>query len=100
MEAKSDCWIQLEFGADSVAHCVFAPGDADFGTEDDGRGNVRLHVPPLSFLQTCDNQRKDSPVGAFILSPEPLGGDEEDREETTKQGEKGRKKERTEQRKD
>lgn len=87
MEVKSD-WTRLGFGADSVTHWLFAPEDFDLclGTGDDGRGDRLLRFSLLSLLQTCDNQRKDSPVGVFILSPEPLQGEEVDRKEkTTKQ---------------
>ena len=60
--------------------------DPDVCAGADGRGKVlEPHPPPLPpppalFLhQTCHYQRKDSPVEALTLSPEPLGGDEEGR---------------------
>lgn len=54
--------------------------DACVHSGTDGVGNVsNLHSPPLSLQQTCYYQRKDSPVEAFTLSPEPLESEGEDR---------------------
>lgn len=73
-----------EFGesrADSLSRRVAAPGGSGLGDPDagegdgtDGRGNVsKAHSPPpVLLLQTCHYQRKDSPVEALTLSPEPL----------------------------
>lgn len=54
-------------GLDPVA----APGDLCV-SECDGTGRVPLHPPAAAPLQTCGNQRKDSPVGGLTLSPDPL----------------------------
>lgn len=83
MEANIGRRIQLdhefgESGAESAARGLVAPEDPDagLGTGDDGRGDVSTPPPPvLLLLQTCHYQRKDSPVEALTLSPEPLGGD-------------------------
>lgn len=79
MEANIHCRFG-ESGADPAARGVVAPEDPDggVGTGADGRGDVSKPPPPallLLLLQTCHYQRKDSPVEALTLSPEPLGGD-------------------------
>lgn len=84
MEANFGCWIHLDcdFGescADSATCGLVAP-DACMGSGADVKRNVsELHSRPV--LQTCYYQRKDSPVGAFRLSPEPLESDGEKRKE-------------------
>ncbi len=84
MEANTDRRIQLdrdfdESGADSGPHGFVAPEDPDVvvGAGADGRENVSKPPSPpvLLLLQTCHYQRKDSPVEALTLSPEPLGCD-------------------------
>lgn len=84
MEANTGRRVQLdrEFGADSAARGLVAPEDPDVGA--DGRGDVSKPRPPppppvLLLLQTCYYQRKDSPVEALTLSPEPLWGERGER---------------------
>lgn len=99
LEVNTGCEIQVdcEFGesaADSVPPGLVVPEEPDacVGTGADGRGCIsKPHSPPPVLLllhQTCHYQRKDSPVEALILSPEPLGGDEEER--TGKEAGKGK----------
>lgn len=102
MEAKTDRRIQLdhelgESGADSAARSLVAPEDPDagVGTGADGRRNVsRRHSPPvvLLLLQTCHYQRKDSPVEALTLSPEPLWCEKKEKGKKGRQREAGRNK--------
>lgn len=80
-----------ESGAGCAARGAVAP-DAGVGTGARRRGDVpRPRSPPLVLLllRTCHYQRKDSPVEALTLSPEPLwsdGGREIKRAGTGKQG--------------
>lgn len=83
METNTDHRIQVhrEFGesrADPAPRGLVAPEDPhqNVGAGADGRENVSKALPPvLLLLHTCDYQRKDSPVEALTLSPEPLCGD-------------------------
>ncbi len=94
MEVNTGRRIQLdrkfgESGADSAARGLAAPEDPDvgLGIGADGRCNVSKPPPPvLLLLQTCHYQRKDSPVEALTLSPEPLGGDREKKEKGQAKG--------------
>lgn len=81
MEANVGHRIQLDrdFGESGADSGLDAPENPDAGVdaEADGRGNVSKPPPPpvLLLVRTCHYQRKDSPVEALTLSPEPLGGD-------------------------
>lgn len=107
IEESTGCRIQPdrefgESGADSASRCVAAHGgaglgdpDAGEGTGTDEKGNVsKAHSPlPFLLLQTCHYQRKDSPVEALTLSPEPLGCDRGKKKgETGRQRKAGRNK--------
>lgn len=83
MEANVGHRIQLDrdFGESGAGSGLDAPENPDASVDAgaDGRGNVSKPPPPpppvLLLVQTCYYQRKDSPVEALTLSPEPLGGD-------------------------
>lgn len=70
MEANAEHRVESSYsGADYVALGFVAP-------EVDEKGRVSKPQAPPSILlhhDTCHYQRKDSPVEALILSPEPLG---------------------------
>lgn len=69
-----------EFGeSDAGPGGLLAPEDPhqSGGAGGDGRYNVSEPPPPdLLLVLTCRYQRKDSPVEALTLSPEPLDGDQ------------------------
>lgn len=83
----------------------FGESGADFappeGTEEEagagvgGRGDVSEPPPPVLFFllllpQTCHYQRKDSPVEALTLSPEPLRGGCQEEEGNARRAVKGK----------
>lgn len=76
--------LDRDFGESGADSGLDAPENPDAGVDAgaDGRGNVSKPPPPppppvllLLLVRTCHYQRKDSPVEALTLSPEPLGGD-------------------------
>lgn len=101
MEANVGHRIQLDrdFGESGADSGLDAPENPDAGVDAgaDGRGNVSKPPPPppppvllLLLVRTCHYQRKDSPVEALTLSPEPLGGDRGGKTERGKKAGKGR----------
>lgn len=100
MEANVGHRIPLDrdFGESGADSGLDAPENPDAGVDAgaDGRGNVSKPPPPppppvllLLLVRTCHYQRKDSPVEALTLSPEPLGGDRGGKTERGKRQAKG-----------
>lgn len=94
-EANCGCRIQLECDSgESEDHAplgLVAPDNShqNAGAGDDCMENVS-NPPPDLLPHTCQYQRKDSPVEALMLSPEPLeGSDREMKGEMARQRKAG-----------
>lgn len=92
-ETNCGCRIQLECDSGESQGLV-ASDDShqNAGAGDDRREKVLNPPPPPPVLlsHTCQYQRKDSPVEALILSPEPLeGSDREMKGEMARQRKAG-----------
>lgn len=90
-EANCGCRIQLECDpGESEDHAPPNDSHQNAGAGDDCRENVSNPPPPDLLPHTCQYQRKDSPVEALILSPEPLeGSDREMKGEMARQRKAG-----------
>lgn len=77
-QAQAEVGMEANTGRRTQHHCEFGESGADptprcFDAREDPHQNVCALVL-VRLFQTCHYQRKDSPVEALTLSPEPLGG--------------------------